>query len=119
MENNSQLASCAVSATRAGSVIRYSPALVLIAIMIMDSVRVADPDLYGHLRFGEQILLTGHIARFDPFSYSIAGLRWASHEWLSEVVIAWFYAHGGVIGLKLMKLGCSAALVMMLFAAMR
>jgi len=102
-----------------GAVIRYSPALVLIAIMIMDSVRVADPDLYGHLRFGQQILQTGHIARFDPYSYSIAGLRWTSHEWLSEVVIAWFYAHGGVIGLKLMKLGCSAALVMILFAAMR
>ncbi|MGH7781533.1 MAG: hypothetical protein ACREQR_17100 [Candidatus Binataceae bacterium] len=107
------------AATRTVSMIRYSPALVLIAIMIMDSTRVADPDLYGHLRFGQQILFSGHIARFDTYSYSIAGLRWISHEWLSEVVIAWFYVHGGVIGLKLMKLGCSAALVLILFAAMR
>jgi hypothetical protein len=105
--------------TRAVAMIRYSPALVLLAIMIMDSSRAADPDLYGHLRFGERILTTGHIPRVDPYSYSIQGLRWVSHEWLSEVVIAWFYFHGGVVGLKLLKLGCSAALVIILLDAMR
>ncbi|MGB6552212.1 MAG: hypothetical protein WBE78_01895, partial [Candidatus Binataceae bacterium] len=61
--------------------IRYSPALVLMAVMITDSVRVADPDLYGHLRFGQQILTTVHVPRLDAYSYSVVGLRWISHEW--------------------------------------
>lgn len=99
--------------------IRYSPALVLMAVMITDSVRVADPDLYGHLRFGQQILTTVHVPRLDAYSYSVVGLRWISHEWLSDVVIAWFYFHGGVVGLKLMKLGCTVAIVMLLLGAMR
>ncbi|MGC1679623.1 MAG: hypothetical protein WA740_18995 [Candidatus Binataceae bacterium] len=99
--------------------ISYSPALVLIAIMITDSVRVADPDLFGHLRFGQQILLAGHLPRVDTYSYSMPGLPWISHEWLSDVLIAWFYRHGGVVGLKLMKLGCTAAIVVLLLEAMR
>jgi hypothetical protein len=99
--------------------IRYSPALVLIAIMITDSVRAADPDLYGHLRFGQQILMTRQVPRVDTYSYSAVGLRWISHEWLSDVLIAWFYIHGGVVGLKLMKLGCTAAIVLLLLNAMR
>lgn len=99
--------------------IRYSPALVLMAVMIADSVRVADPDLYGHLRFGQQILVSAHVPRVDTYSYSVVRLRWISHEWLSDVLIAWFYFHLGVVGLKLMKLGCTAAIVVLLLEAMR
>lgn len=101
------------------SVIRYSPALVLIAIMIADALRVADPDLYGHLRFGQQILAAAQVPRVDTYSYSVVGLRWISHEWLSDVLLAWFYFHWGVIGLKVMKLGCTAAIIVLLLEAMR
>ena len=98
--------------------ISYSPALVLIAIMITDSVRVADPDLLASsLRPAD--FTFGHLPRVDTYSYSVVRLRWISHEWLSDVLIAWFYFHGGVVGLKLMKLGCTAAIVVLLLEAMR
>lgn len=119
MSNSSQVSSGADPARWTESMIRYSPALVLIAIMIADSVRIADPDLYGHLRFGQQILAGAQIPRIDTYSYSVLDLPWISHEWLSDVLIAWFYLHGGVLGLKLMKFACTAAIVLLLLQAMR
>jgi hypothetical protein len=37
---------------------------------------------------GQTILCTGHIPRFDSYSYSAAGLPWYNHEWLSQVELA-------------------------------
>ena len=118
MNSHSQRAPGGSAAPVRESMIWFSPALVLLTIAVLDSSRYADPDLYGHLRFGQQILLTGHAPRVDPYSYSITGLAWVSHEWLSDVIIAWLYSHGGAAGLKLLKLGCSAGLVVTLLFAM-
>ncbi len=101
------------------SLFRYSPAFVLIAICILDTARSADPDLYGHLYFGTQVLRSGHIAYSDPYAYSSIARPWISHEWLSEVILAWCYNVGGVLGLNALKLGCSAVLVTLLILGMR
>jgi hypothetical protein len=98
------------AATQRPSLLRYSPALVLLAIVIADAFQLADPDLWAHLRFG-QMLLAGDARHLDPFNYSAPGHTWLHYTWLFEVVMAWLYAHLGVIGLKLLKFGCSAALV--------
>jgi hypothetical protein len=100
------------------SLLSYSPGLLLVAIMVVDATRIVDPDLWGHLRFGQEILRTHHLARVDPYAYSVRGLPWVSHEWLSEVVIAAFFDAMGMLGLNLMKLLCSAALVLCMAAAM-
>jgi hypothetical protein len=100
------------------SLLSYSPALVLVAIMVVDSSRIADPDLWGHLRFGGEMLRTHHLALRDPYAYSAAGRPWVSHEWLSEVLLAYFYGALGVFGLNLLKLACSAALVVLLALAL-
>lgn len=98
------------AATWRRSLLHHSPALLLLAIVIADAFQAADPDLWGHLRFG-QLLLTGHPGRLDPFNYSAPGHTWLHYTWLFEVVVAWLYAHLGVIGLKLLKFACTAALV--------
>jgi hypothetical protein len=46
----------ASSASVALSLWRYSPAAVLVAILIADSNRRTDPDLWGHLRFGQMFI---------------------------------------------------------------
>lgn len=99
------------AATQRPSLLRYSPALVLLAIVIADAFRVADPDLWGRVRFGQIILASGHASPVDPFSYSAVGHAWLQYVWLSDVSMAWLFGHFGVIGLKLLKFGCSAALV--------
>jgi hypothetical protein len=101
----------------AGSLLRYSPALILLAIMLVDAGRRTDPDLWGHLCFGQAVLSQGHLTLHDPYSYSAPGHLWRNHEWLAEVTMAWLYNLLGVIGLKLMKLACSATTILFLVLA--
>ena len=63
---------------------------------------------------GQTTLRTGHIPRFDTYSYSAVGAPWHNHEWLSQVALAFFYAHLGVFGLKLLKLALSTILIVAL-----
>ncbi len=64
---------------------------------------VADPDLWGHVRFGQDILRAGAIIRVDPYSYRTAGQEWINHEWLAEVVFAALYDWAGPTGLIVLK----------------
>jgi hypothetical protein len=96
------------------SLLRYAPAFVLLAAVAADSVQYADTDLWGHLRFGQAMLSTGHLIRAEVFSYSAAGQRWVDHEWLAEVLMALVYNALGVVGLKLMKFLCASAIMALL-----
>jgi hypothetical protein len=96
------------------SLLRYSPALLLVVIAIADAGRFADPDLWGHITFGQSVLSTWHLTRVDPYSYSAAGHVWNDHEWLTEVLMAAVYNILGVIGLKLMKCLCTAATILLI-----
>ncbi len=55
------------------------------------SLVTADPDLWGHIHFGKDILEQGTLHSTDPFSYTAKGYRWINHEWLMEVVFAFIY----------------------------
>jgi hypothetical protein len=94
------------------SLLRYSPAVVLLAILIADSNRRADPDLWGHIRFGQAFIANRHLIDRDPYSYSAAGHLWRDHEWLAEVVMAAVYNAAGVVGLKLWKFVFTALTVL-------
>jgi hypothetical protein len=87
---------------------RYSPAAILLAVLVADSNRLADPDLWGHIRFGQAAILQGHPTYHDPYSYSMPGAPWHDYEWLGEVVMAGVYNAAGVVGLKLWKFACTA-----------
>jgi hypothetical protein len=68
---------------------------------------VADPDLWGHVRFGQDILESGRIIQVDPYSYVTSGQPWINHEWLAEVFFAKFWQLGRSTGLILLKAGIS------------
>ena len=99
------------------SLFRYSPALILITVAIADLIRFSDPDLWGHIRFGQAVLREGNIIWRDPYSYSAPAHLWLNHEWLSELVMGVVYNHLNVFGLKLMKVGCTALIMIFLVAA--
>jgi hypothetical protein len=100
---------------RRPSLLRYSPALFVLVIVIAAAGQFSDPDLWSHIRFG-QAALAGHnltatllgrgLARHDIYSYSALGNQWRDPEWLSEVLMAAFYNHAGIIGLKIWKFAC-------------
>jgi hypothetical protein len=106
------------AASGAPSLLSYAPAFVLLAVVVTDAVQYADTDLWGHVRFGQIMLRTGHLIRNDNFSYTAAGRLWINHEWLAEVVMALFYNAMGVVGLKLMKFLCAGAIVLLLAAGL-
>ena len=49
---------------------------------------IADPDLWGHVVFGKQVLATRRIVQPDLYSYITPGLLWTNHEWLVDVIFA-------------------------------
>ena len=106
----------AADGSAAPSLMRYAPAFVLLAIAIADAARVADTDLWGHIAFGRLFLQVGPVSH-DPYNYSAPGHLWTEHEWLSEVLMALAYNACGAVGLKLLKLLCSAITVVMIAAA--
>jgi hypothetical protein len=87
---------------------------VILSIALATADNFAEPDLWIHMLTGQTTLRTGHIPRFDTYSYSAAGAPWHNHEWLSQVALAFFYAHLGVFGLKILKLICSSILIVAL-----
>ena len=74
------------------------------------SYTVADPDLWGHVKFGELFLQSG-IVREDPYSYLTAGVPWTDHEWLSEALFYLAFVAGGPRGLVLGKLAVTLFIV--------
>ncbi|HET9369518.1 MAG TPA: hypothetical protein VFO19_04700, partial [Vicinamibacterales bacterium] len=63
---------------------------------------IAEADLWGHLRFGLDLLRDRHLPSIDPYSFT-QDRPWINHEWLSELVMAIAYRIGGVAGLVLLK----------------
>ncbi|PJE50347.1 MAG: hypothetical protein COV29_04180 [Candidatus Yanofskybacteria bacterium CG10_big_fil_rev_8_21_14_0_10_36_16] len=47
-----------------------------------------DPDIFWHLKVGQEIYTTGGIPHFDHFSHTMPYHAWVDHEALTEV---WFY----------------------------
>jgi hypothetical protein len=102
----------------ATSLLRYAPGLVVLVIVIADSGQLTDTDLWGHIRFGQAVIAQRHLILRDPYSYSAFGDRWDNHEWLTEVVMAAAFNVLGVVGLKLWKLVCVAATMLLVAAAL-
>jgi hypothetical protein len=93
------------------SLLSASPWTVILSIALATADNFAEPDLWIHMLTGATTLRTGHIPRFDTYSYAAPNMPWHNHEWLSQVALAFFYAHLGVFGLKLLKLICSSILI--------
>ena len=63
-------------------------ALVALLAVFQFSENTADPDLWGHVVFGRQILHIGAIPRTEIFSWTAQGRPWINHEWLAELALA-------------------------------
>jgi hypothetical protein len=65
---------------------------------------IADPDLWGHVLFGGDLIRTGRVVRPDPYSYLSGGQPWINHEWLAEALFYLGYRAAGATGLVLLKM---------------
>ena len=77
--------------------------LVVLASALAMAPSVADPDLWGHVQFGRDVIQTGQIAPTTSYSFTAEGFRWINHENLSEIAMAWTVDNFGNRGLLLGK----------------
>jgi len=70
---------------------------------------VGDPDLFWHLRTGQQIVLTHSVPHQDLFSFTRYGQNWVAHEWLSEAIFFLIFHAFGWTGLMVLFAGVIAA----------
>ena len=70
-----------------------------LGLFAMAARRVRDPDLWWHLRTGQEIVATHHVLHRDIFSYTRFGQPWIAHEWLSEVLLFLLFRAAGWTGL--------------------
>ena len=76
----------------------------LAAIVVMLVAHTpADADLWGHLRFGADLLRTGHLPLHDSYSFT-SDIVWINHEWLSELLFAALYTRLGAVGVTAAKM---------------
>ena len=74
----------------------------------------ADPDLWGHIKFGEDIWRAKGLVRTDPYSFTAYGQPWINHEWLAELIFFATYRYLGDSGLLFGKLGIGLFIVAVL-----
>ena len=93
--------------------------LVIASALRAFSLVMADPDLWGHLLFGQALVEQGGLHAVDPFSFTAFGHVWINHEWLTELVFWLTYAIFGDAGLLLGKLLIGVGMMFMLFRTCR
>ncbi len=80
---------------------------------------VADTDLWGHVRFGQDTLKAGWVLPQDPYSFLTGGSTWINHEWLAEVSFALAYDTAGAPGLIALKVALTALILGLMYRHMR
>ena len=88
---------------------------VLAVLLAAAAYTWADPDLWGHVLFGRDIVANRLIPSHDPYSFT-SDRPWVNHEWLAEVSMFVAYealGAAGLVGLKLVVVGLLLALVIL------
>ncbi len=92
--------------------------LTFVALGVLAGPTYADADLWGHVRFGLDILSAGRLPSVDPYSFT-SDVIWVNHEWLAEVLFALGYQWAGVVGLICIKLAVLAGVMALAARSLR
>jgi hypothetical protein len=90
--------------------VRLAQVIALTLAALILSKNHADPDFWGHVRYGQDLLNEG-LPDSATYTYSAEGFRWINHENLSEVVFATAANLGHVEWLLILKSLSGAALI--------
>jgi hypothetical protein len=76
---------------------------IQIVLLAFGTKAAVDTDIWGHMRFGLDLLATHTLPVVDRYSFTSAQ-PWVNHEWLSDGLFAVAYARGGLPGLVFLRL---------------
>lgn len=80
----------------------FLAAAAAFAVVLFVPAVLNDGDTYWHIAAGRWMLDNASVLRIDPFSYTFAGHRWQTHEWLAECAMALAYMGAGWSGVVLL-----------------
>jgi len=110
----------AKSTRKTPTMVRFLAIAITLAVLwLVLGPTVADPDLWGHLRYGLDNLEAGKVLRTDVYSYLSKPGTWVNHEWLAEVSMGLAYQAGGSVGLVLLKAVLALGSLAAVYAAAR
>ena len=69
------------------------------------SENTVDPDLWGHVVFGQQMLKTGTVERTESYSWTANGQSFINHEYGADLILGGTHLLAGGTGLLLLKMG--------------
>jgi len=78
-------------------------AILVLGISILTTT-CADPDLWGHIQYGREVLRDGVLPETATWTFAAEGAPWVNHENIAELMFAWSFdtfGNPGLIGLKL------------------
>jgi hypothetical protein len=91
--------------------------VVVLAAAYCLSFNLADPDLWGHVQYGQDTISQGSLHTTTTYSFTAEGYRWINHENLSELVFAMLVNVGGVYALTCFKFMAGIFLLGLLIAS--
>lgn len=93
--------------------------LLLSSVLYFFWSNEADNDLWGHLRFGRDLIAAGALPHLDSYAYTTTGQPWINHEWLAQVLMAAVYTRVGSPGLLLSMFALTSTTFLLLLARIR
>jgi hypothetical protein len=88
-----------------------------VAIVVL-ATTYADADLWGHVRFGLDMVAAQTVRIGDRYSFT-SDRPWINHEWLAEAAMAMAYRAGGSIGLIGLRVALVAGVYAVVWASLR
>ena len=89
--------------------------LLVVAVFLARHNFEVDPDLWWHLKVGENILSTHRWPTTDPYSFTAAGQPWLAYEWLGDVFFAAVARIAGLEGLQALLIILGAVIMLSLY----
>src|ERR1700745_4169307 len=83
--------------------IAFRVGVILLAVFQF-SENTADPDLWGHVTYGQEMLQSHSIPKTEIYSWTSAGQPWINHEVISEICLGAAHSWLGGSGLLLLKM---------------
>jgi len=74
-----------------------------------------DPDLWWHIKTGQNILATHQWPTSDAYSFTVCGAPWMAYEWLGDVCLGAVAKYGGLQGLLALLIVLSSVIMLALY----
>ncbi len=92
-------------------------AILTLALSVL-TTSCADPDLWGHIQYGREVIRDGVLPTQATWTFAAEGAPWVNHENIAELMLAFAFDSFGSPGLIAAKLAIAILLLgLMLFTA--